>query len=70
MGKSKRGQASSSLYTPGPLELNVDLQLLYHFILNSDWSSHSPLTCDYCAGCASAVHCIHSIVLSLHVIKE
>ena len=27
MGKSKRGQASLSLYTPSPLGLNIDLQL-------------------------------------------
>ena len=27
MGKSKRGRASLSLYTPSPLGLNIDLQL-------------------------------------------
>ena len=31
MEKSKRGRASSSLYTPGPLGLNIDLLLWYHF---------------------------------------
>ena len=49
MGKSKRGRASSSLYTPGPPRLNIDLQLWYHFVLYSHWLPQSFLACDCCA---------------------
>ena len=68
MGKSKRGRASSSLYTPGPLGLNIDLLLWYHFVHYFHWLPQPPLACDYCALLRRAAHWSRSIVLCCHVI--
>ena len=72
MGKSKRGWVNSSLYTPGPLRLNIDLLLWYHLSLNSDWlpqlGDSMWLLRGLCIA-ACAAHCSRSIVLPSHVIK-
>ena len=47
LGKSKRGRASLSLYTPGPLRLNIDLILWYHFVHYPHWLPQFLVTCDY-----------------------
>ena len=70
MGKSKRGRASLSLYTPGPLRLNIDLLLWYDSVYYSHWLPQSFLACDYCTELRMAAHGGRSIVLSFHVIKE
>ena len=70
MEKSKRGRASLSLYTPGPLRLNIGLLLWYHFAHYSHWLPQSLLTCDYCALLRMGAYWGHSIVFPFHVINE